>query len=242
MNSELYLQRRQMLERDQPKYRSICIQCLQPGFGCYCQHIQKFDAKIKFIILIHPIEMKRRIATGRMSHLCIENSELIVGQDYSQNKEVNAILHNPNYQPMVLYPGTRSKNLTQANQEEKMNLFSKEKMPAIFVIDGTWATARKTMYQSQNLKVLPRIGFTPPGKSQFRVRKQPGVDCYSTIEAIHHTLELIGSAAGFNTASRNHDRLIYVFNKMVERQLEFVRDAFDNPNSTSYRRPRNRIV
>lgn len=242
MNVDLYRQRRHLLAQEVPKYRNLCTQCMQPGFSCYCQHIQKFDAKIKFVILIHPIEMKRRIATGRMSHLCIENSELIVGQDYSQNKEVNTILQSPDYQPMVLYPGQKSLNLTHVNSLEKRNFFSSIKTPAIFVIDGTWATARKTMYQSQNLKVLPRIGFTPPGKSQFRVRKQPGVDCYSTIEAIHHTLELIGPAAGFNSNTREHDRLIYVFDKMVERQLEFVRDAYDNPYSTSYRRPRNRVV
>ena len=37
---------------------------MQPEFGCYCRHIKKFDPKIKFIILIHPIELKRRIATA----------------------------------------------------------------------------------------------------------------------------------------------------------------------------------
>lgn len=242
MNVDTYKQHREILQQATPKYRNLCIRCIQPEFSCYCQHIQKFDPKIKFLILIHPIEVKRRIATGRMSHLCLENSELITGQDYSHNDQVNAIIQSSEYQSMVLYPGARSLNLTTASEPDKVSLFSGNRIPAIFVIDGTWDTARKTMNQSDNLKSLPRISFIPPGKSQFRVRKQPGENCYSTIEAIHHTIELIGGHAGYDVNSNQHNNLIYVFDKMVERQLEFVRDAYDNPRSTSYRRPKKRIA
>lgn len=242
MDLEAYKRNRELISQTEPQYRHLCTQCLQPRFGCYCVHVQKFDPKIKFVILIHPIEMKRRIATGRMSHLCLENSELIVGQDYSNNLKVNQILQNPKYQPAVLYPGSSALNLSTVRSEERGKIFSADKTPVIFVVDGTWATAKKTMYMSQNLKFLPRFSFTPPHKSQFRVRKQPGVDCFSTIEAIHHLIELVGDGVGFDVSGGRHNRLIDVFGKMVERQLEFVREAYDNPRSTSYRRPRSRIV
>lgn len=233
-----YKKRRESLLLETPRYRHLCTRCLQPEFGCYCAHIQSFDPALRIVILIHPIEVRRRIATGRMSHLCLQGSEMIAAQDYSDNREVNRILEDPRNQPMVLYPGPQSFNLTHANSAEKAALFETGKKPVIFVIDGTWATAKKTMHLSRNLKTLPRIAFTPPGRSRFRVRKQPGVDCYSTIEAIHHLIELLGDREGFPIQERRHDRLLRVFDKMVERQLDFIRDAYENPKSTSYRRPR----
>ena len=230
MNIETFKQRREALREAQPQYRNLCKQCLQPGFSCYCHHIQKLDPKIKFMILIHPMEMRRRIATGRMSHLCLENSELIQGLDYSNDAKVNEVLSDPQYQPAVLYPGPLSKNITKLSIEEKSSLFDSKKTPVIFVIDGTWATARKTMRLSENIRHLPRLCFTPQQESQFRVRKQPKAECVSTIEAIHHLIDLLGDRPGFSVANKEHQRLLYVFNKMVERQIEFV------PATYSYRR------
>ncbi len=240
MDLETYRQRRELQNSNASKTRHLCVKCVQPEFSCYCPHITPFDPKIKFVILIHPIEVKRRIATGRMSHLCLKNSELIVGQDYSENKQVNDLIKDPRFQPLVLYPGPHSTNLSEISLAERTHFVKKK--PLVFVIDGTWATARRTMHRSQNLKKIPKISFASAAESQFRVRKQPGKNCYSTIEAIHHTIELLGPASGFETLGREHDSLLYVFNKMVERQLEFVRAAYDNPNSNSYRRPRNRIA
>src|SRR5437868_14164259 len=104
----------------------------------------------------------------------------------------------------MLYPGMRSQNLTPLSQDERLDLFPQSKKLTIFVIDGTWATARRTVRQSQNLTNLPRICFSPVKPSTFRVRKQPNPACYSTIEAIHHTIELVGQSQGFDTTSREH--------------------------------------
>ncbi len=216
--------------------------CMQPSFGCYCAEIQKFDPLIKFVILIHPIEWKRRIATGRMSHLCLNNSELIQGQDYTEDQKVNELLADTRYQAMVLYPGQKSLNLTGLGEEKLGQLIGPQKTPMVFVIDGTWATARKTMRLSQNLNALPRVCFTPPARSNFQVRKQPKAECYSTIEAVHHTIELLGPAVGFELQARKHDSLLRVFSVMVNRQIAFLKDAFDNPRSTSYRRPKARVA
>ena len=94
------------------------------------------------------------------------------------------------------------------------------------------------MRQSQNLLNLPRICFSPEKPSNFRVRKQPHASCYSTLEAIHHTIELIGAAKGFDVASRKHDRLLHVFDSMVELQLDFIRKADQIDDPKRYRRPR----
>ncbi len=213
MNLEKYKQQRKAYLLAQPSYRNLCQQCLQPSFSCYCSLIIKFDPKIKFVILIHPIERRRRIATGRMAHLCLENSELIIGEDYTSAFRVNEILNDPQYQPFVLYPGRSSLNLTDASIGEKSAIFIADKTPVVFVIDGTWNTARKTMRLSQNLNQLPRLCFTPPYQSRFRLRKQPRSECVSTIEAIHHFIDLLN-------VDVPHKNLIDTFDQMVAKQIE----------------------
>lgn len=236
MNLQQYQLKKAKQLSEAPKYRTMCETCHQPDFGCYCSHVQPFDAKINFVILIHPVEAKRRIATGRMSHLTLKNSHLIKGQNYTQDKSVNELINDPEYHSVILYPGNNSKNLSLTFEKEKQTLFPKNKKLRIFVIDGTWATAKKMIRQSENLKSLPRICFNPEKPSNFRVRKQPKANCYSTIEAIHHTIELIGETQGFQVAQRKHDNLLKAFDYMVERQLNFIRETNLNLRKASYRR------
>ncbi len=101
-------------------------------------------------------------------------------------------------------------------------LFKPNKNIVIFVIDGTWRTAKKMINQSPCLNTLPRISFTPPAPSRFHVRKQPRPECYSTIEAIHHTIELLGPVRGFPLGERRHDSLLFAFENMVRRQLDLA--------------------
>lgn len=179
---------------------------------------------MKFVVLIHPIERRRRIATGRMSHLCLENSELIIGEDYSHDPKVNSILKDPNYHPVMLYPGVGSTDISELAAHDRSAIFPQNKKLAVFVIDGTWNTARK-MVRSQNLRNLQRICFTPSAPSSFRVRKQPKEGCVSTIEAIHESIELLGSHAGFDVSTRKHDNLLFVFDQLVENQLKFITEV-----------------
>jgi len=172
------------------------------------------------MILTHPIEIKRRrIATGRMAHLSLHNSRLMMGSLYGHDDRVNSVLSDVNRHCVMLYPGKQSANLTAMAPEARAFLTPIGKQLTVFVIDGTWSTAKKTVNQSPNLNTLPRICFTPPGPSNFRVRQQPRPECYSTIEAIHHVIELLGPAVGFNLEARAHDQLLFVFSQMVEKQL-----------------------
>ncbi len=220
MNIARYYQRRAEWEAQQPVLRQPCHKCLQPEFSCFCAWLTPFDPGIKFIILTHPIEVKRRIATGRMSHLILKNSHLIRGHDYSRSAELNGLLTDPTLHCVMLYPGRLSRNLSSMTVQQRHDLVPEGRRLAVIVIDGTWSTARKMVHLSRNIKSLPRICFTPPGPSRFRVRRQPRPECYSTIEAIHHTLELFSES----NASREHDCLLHSFDRMVERQIELSKD------------------
>ncbi|MEK2690458.1 tRNA-uridine aminocarboxypropyltransferase [Bdellovibrio sp. GT3] len=236
MDVQSYLAKKEKLKSEAPVYRELCDDCVQPKFSCYCEHVKKFDPGMDVVILIHPIELRRRIATGRMSHLVLKNSYLIRGQDYSNNVLVNQLLQDPTRHCMMLYPGKNSANLSEMEAKEKATLVPEGKRLTLFVIDGTWATAVKTIRQSLNLQTIPRICFSPDKPSNFRVRKQPKDFCYSTIEAIHQTIELAGDVVGFDVNSRRHDDLLYVFEKMVERQIECAQSGEAKPRHLRYSR------
>ncbi len=210
------------IERANAQARPFCWNCRQPSGGCFCAHVRAFDPAMSFVILIHKIESRRRIATGRMSHLMLKSSKLIEGDCFENNPHVNSLMADPEVFPVVLYPGSGSIDVSKLALDDQAAIVPPHRRLLIFVIDGTWATARRTMRLSSNLARLPRVCFSPVRESQFKVRKQPAANCVSTIEAIHHTIELLGDSQGFETATRAHDGLLEVFSFMVERQSAFV--------------------
>lgn len=240
MNLQQYRELRQKISEQEPKHRDVCMSCRQPRFACYCQVLKPFHCPIEFVILIHGIEARRRIATGRMAHLALTNSNLIAGCDYSQNAKVNEIINDPDRHCVILYPGQNSIDIGVDTEQKARNLALPNKCLTVFVIDGTWATARKMVRLSENLHGLQRICFTPTTPSNFRVRKQPKAECYSTIEAIHHTIELLGPSQNFATDSRQHDQLLNVFDWMVEGQLKFIEDSRRTRGPSRYRREREK--
>jgi DTW domain-containing protein len=202
------------------KSRAYCVKCLQSTKTCYCKHIKPFDPKIHFVILTHTRERQKRIGTGRMAHLCLENSTLIEGYDFQNCQRVNAILQNSSIHSVILFPGENSLDIGNCSRDEKATLFPKSKSLAVFVLDGTWSTAPKILQQSKNLWELPRISFQPTKPSRYRVRAQPKEYCFSTVEAIHQTIEHLGPLAG-SPNSREHDTLISAFDHMVETQIDY---------------------
>jgi DTW domain-containing protein YfiP len=160
-----------------------------------------------------------------MAHLCLQRSHLIWGDDFSHDNTVNAILSDPARHCVVLYPGPDSQDISAASLEDRAKYIPNAKALTVFVIDGTWRTAKKMLRLSENLKTVPKISFIPTRASAFKIRKQPAANCLSTIEAIHQTIDLLGQACGYDLTSRSHDELLRVFQTMVVRQLRYTPDA-----------------
>ena len=195
--------------------REFCLSCRKPKVTCYCHLVHPFHSNPEFVILIHRAEAFRKIATGRMSHRCLTNSSLFVGTDFTEHAEVNAIIADPKVFPVVLYPSKTAVNLTDLSLEERWNVFPSDRRLVIFVIDATWAQAKRMRRLSRNILALAPICFTPPKESAFLIRKQPKKMCYSTIESIHQTIDLLGCGSG------EHGNLLEVFDKMVAQQIAF---------------------
>ena len=157
-----------------------------------------------------------------MAYLCIRNSLRIEGADFSEDEATNRMIQDPDLFSVVLYPGPGATNLSMVPASQRAAFVPTGRELNVFVLDGTWKTAGKMIRLSRNLQVLPLVCFVPPTPSAFRIRRQPHPDCYSTIEAIHHVIDLFAPTENENPAKpRPHDNLLAVFGTAVSRQLYY---------------------
>lgn len=208
---------------DQTEYRPICCRCRRPRSGCYCSLLAPFESEPRFIILTQPREAKHRLGTGRMAHLCLANSLLFEGVDFTADKRVNREIDDPANCPVLLHLTPSSINLSHLHRSERQTLFPNHRKLVVFVLDGTWKSVRKMIRLSRNLAALPTICFSPPTPSAYRIRREPRPQCYSTIEAIHQVIELFTPRFDHPALFLPpHDNLLAVFRSMVDRQLTFT--------------------
>ncbi len=199
---------------------------MRPSSTCICKHISTIKTKTRFIILMHPKEYKKeKNGTGYMTNLQLENSEIIVGVDFSDNERVNEILNNEEIGSFLLYPGRESFNLSQRNGSEMHSFLGTG--ANIFILDGTWPCARKMLKLSTNLQKLNRVSFDNSIESKFIIKQQPEALCLSTIESVYTVLNLLkkGGVEQCDTTD-----FLIPFEKMIAHQLDYIL----NPNNKNY--------
>ncbi len=214
MTLEQYHQAKQARVENAWRPRALCSRCTRPVTTCYCVAVAPFDAKPVFVILMHHLETKKGVATGRMAHICLSNSRLIEGSDFTHCPEVNGLIADSRNHCVVLWPGLQSTNLSLLDETQRDAFVPEGKRLVIFVIDATWAQAKRMKRLSRNLHALPFICFTPSKPSDFRIRVQPAAHCYSTVEAINACLDLLAPHPAQGT-------LLAAFSHMVEKQLGY---------------------
>lgn len=186
------------------------------------------NTETRFVFLMHPKEYKQeKAATGRLTHLCLANSELHVGVAFDENSAVQAVINDPRNFPVLLYPSEQARNLSRG-ELPRAELSGRQLV--VLILDGTWSCARKMLRLSPTLQRLPRIMFTPSAPSRYVIKQQPQPGCLSTLEAVHETLLALEQA--------QLDRyplpaqLLELFARLQEFQLACARD----PSRPGYRR------
>lgn len=182
----------------------------------------------RFVFLMHPKEFKQeKAATGRLTHLCLPNSELHMGVSFADDASVNRLIEDPANFPVLLYPGEQARNLSRG-ELAPAELGARQLV--VFLLDATWACARKMLRLSGNLQGLPRIMFTTSAPSRYVIKQQPQAGCLSTLEAVHETL-LALERSGLDRYALP-DQLLGLFQRMQQFQIECAQD----PARAGYRR------
>ena len=214
--------------------RIKCYKCMRPTVACICKHLSPIQTKTRFIILMHPMEYKKeKNGTGHMTKLQLENSEIIVGVDFTNNDRVNEILSNEKSSSFLLYPGKENFNLSVRESSEIISNMGET--PHLFLLDATWPCARKMLKQSKNLQELKRVSFDNEIKSKFIIKQQPESLCLSTIESVYTVINLLKEGELEQCDTKD---FLVPFEKMIEFQVKCIL----NPHNKSYRSTTNREV
>lgn len=213
--------------------RVTCYRCFWPQPLCWCGSITPMETRTRFVFLMHPMEFKKeKAATGRLTHLCLANSEVRMGLTFDDHDEVQALIRDPGNFPVLLYPGREAINLSTADGTGVTALREqlRDRRLVVFLLDATWSLGRKLLRLSPSLQALPRIMFTPAAPSRYVIKQQPHVGCLSTLEATH---ELLGALerAGLDRYPLP-EQLLGLFQRMQDFQLRCAAD----PTRGGYRR------
>ena len=171
--------------------------------------------RTKFVILMHPYEFKRvKANTGRLTHLCLRDSELHLGINFDAHEAVQALINDPQNFPVLLYPSRGARDLSKG--ELHAADFAGRRL-VVFLLDATWRLVRPMLRESLTLQRLPRIMFSNAAPSRYRIKRQPEPGCLSTLEATHELL-LALSRSGLD-AYPQPEQLLGLFQRMQDFQI-----------------------
>ncbi|MFT5452194.1 MAG: DTW domain-containing protein YfiP [Enterobacterales bacterium] len=184
--------------------RQVCSTCKRPPSVCYCSALIEVANQIKVLIIQHPLEQKHPYNTGRMAHLCLTNSDLIVAEHLS-DETLDSILSVPS---ALLYPSLNwLPEVEQLNNSEQLA----SKLEQLIVIDSNWSKSKKMLHINPRLQALPRLSLQSHEKSNYQIRKSSLSESLSTIESI--TLALIQLEN-----NQTYNQLLNPFDKMITLQ------------------------
>ena len=187
--------------------------------------------RTRFVFLMTPKEFKEEKAgTGRLTHLCLPNSELHMGKGFDGHERVRELIADPANFPVLLYPGPEAVNLSEGEPAATFSRQLGHRQLVVFLLDATWGGARKMLNQSPGLQRLPRLMFTPSAPSRYIIKQQPAAGCLSTLEAVHELLTVLARTG----LDRYEDpaQLLGLFQRMQDFQISCAAD----PARGGYRR------
>lgn len=198
-----------------------CFKCFKPKSVCLCKYGKNLDTGIKFVFLMHPKEFRRqRTGTGYLSHLCLKDSEVIVGLNFLQNKRLSQLLEDSQYFPVLMYPGQDT--ITAKSIGQKLNSKGRpgnyDKKLLILILDATWFCSKKMLQHNPFLLELPKLSFEGSYQSIFTFKREPSPECISTIECCYYIIKEF-QAEGFVDKALDPEPLMNIFKAMIKLQL-----------------------
>ncbi len=182
----------------------------------------RVDNRTPLLIIQHPHERFHPFGTARIAERCLGNVRIEVDYDRGLRDGVRP-LELPDG-AALLYPGPGARDLARVPKSELPR--------SLVVLDGTWHQARSLYRDIPALHELPKFTFRPKQPSQYRIRKEPRLECVSTVEAVVCALEhLEPETPGF-------EDMLRAFAGMIDLQLEAARTHQRTPRFS--RRDRSR--
>ncbi|MDH4372177.1 MAG: DTW domain-containing protein, partial [Verrucomicrobiota bacterium] len=151
-----------------PTARLTCSRCRRPASACWCAELTPVETATRVVFLQHPRESRVAIGTARIAHLGLSRSELHEGIEFAGHPRIEELLARPGTALLFPGPGAVAPDALERPPE------------TLIIIDGTWPQARKMVALNPALRALPRIGFMPRKPGNYRIRREPDLQCVAT--------------------------------------------------------------
>jgi DTW domain-containing protein len=205
-----------------------CPRCGKQVPLCICDTVEALDNKVFALILQHPQEQDRALATARLTALHFKNSLLKIGLSWPSLTKILgrpvdpqrwAVLYLGSTKAAEVAPGrdvvvVDRKGAAVANQDRTLR-----DIEGVIVLDGTWSQAKALWWRNAWMLKCRRIVLGPRQASRYgRVRREPRHDALSTIEAAGLLLARLEHKPEIETA------LVASFERMLARYRSVKRD------------------
>lgn len=174
------------MKQSNDKNSRYCTRCTRALKACLCDYIVAVDNPTPLYILQHPNEVAHPKGTAALLAASLQQCEIHVGEDFSRDEWLNALLTDPSRRCYLLWPDEDAISLTDLRQQRESEP-SDTASVAFILLDGTWRKAYRMLQSNPALARLPRIGIGAIA-GQYAIRKKPFPDALSTIEAGYHLL------------------------------------------------------
>ena len=181
---------------------------------------------------MHPKEARRqRTGTGKLAHISLKDSEIIVGLDYEKNTRLKELLNNPQYFPVMMYPGEEAWTAQKEGFAQKIN----GRKLLVLILDATWFCSRKIIQHNPFLLDLPRVSFSGDYRSIYTFKHEPKPEYISTIESCYYFIKEM-QAASLVDNKIEPEPLMTVFKEMIKVQLQAENERIQGlrPNTHNY--------
>jgi DTW domain-containing protein YfiP len=175
-------------------HRPVCAQCLRPQRTCICHWITPTAHQVEVVVLQHPLEVHQAKGTGRLLHLSLPHSVLVVGETFD-DATLHAYIRGPLHgcyalqtplNTLLLYPESESgpqRSTAAASATTAALQGADPSRLRLIVLDATWRKSRKMLHTNPLLQALPRLELQDLAPSQYSIRKAHQLDQRSTLEA-----------------------------------------------------------
>lgn len=184
------------LEADMPSADAVaeeCPRCLKPVELCVCDGIEPIDNKIELLILQHPQEQDRALATARLTAMHFKHATLKIGLSWPSLSKILGRTVDP-ARWAILYLGSSKVAdletdrdivvLDRKGQLEDGQTSILKSLEGVILLDGTWSQAKALWWRNAWMLKCRRVILGPSRPSRYgKLRKEPRRDGLSTIEA-----------------------------------------------------------
>ncbi len=189
-----------------------CPRCAKPPALCVCDRVMPVATKLTLVILMHPQEQDKMLATARLAAQHVEGAVLKIGLSWPSLSKILGRTVDPQ-RFAVLYLGSvdaaklRSETgvvaVDRKGAPEPDQRAALRDIEGVIVLDGTWSQAKTLWWRNPWLLKCRRVVLTPKEPSRYgRLRREPRREGLSTIEAAAMLMARLERRPEIETAMR----------------------------------------